>query len=289
MTALYRGYDAQGLALQYSPRQTVRDAPSLIEGWGRKAAAFRRHAGGTLDIPFGDRPEEKLDLFRPPGSSRPPLHLYIHGGRWQRFYKEDFSHVAAGLLAHGVAVAVTSHSLCPAVTISDIIEQVRRAVSFLFREAARLEVATDHFQVCGHSSGAHLAACLVATDWPELGLAGGLVKSAILLSGIYDVEPLRHVETGTPLHLDAESARQASPVFWQPRCRGPLLLAVGSEESSEYHRQAAALAESWDAAGVTADRLSLPGRNHFTVIDELAAPDGALTLRALSMVGRRAH
>jgi arylformamidase len=287
MTALYQGYDAEGLAWQYSPRLSVKEGPALMEGWPRQAAAFRREAGGTLDIAYGPRPEEKLDLFRPAGAGRPPLHLFIHGGYWQRFYKEDFSHVAAGLLAHGVGVAVASYTLCPAVTIAEIVDQMRRAAAFLWREAGRLAVAADRFQVSGHSAGGHLTACLMATDWPSLepGLPADLVRSAIPISGVFEVEPLRHTEIGSPLHLDAEAARRVSPLFWEPRCRGPLLLAVGGEESPEFHRQSAALAERWRTAGVPAETLSLPGRNHYTVLDELAAPDGALTRRALSLLG----
>ncbi|MFO1057370.1 MAG: alpha/beta hydrolase [Dongiaceae bacterium] len=294
MTALYRGYDAEGLAWQYSPRLSVKEGPALMEGWTRDAAAFRHQAGGTLDIAYGPRPEEKLDLFRPAGGSgaRPPLHLFIHGGYWQRFYKEDFSHVAGGLLAHGVAVAVASYTLCPEVTIGEIVDQMRRCAAFLWREAGRLEVAVDRFQVSGHSAGGHLTAALVATDWPALGagLPADLVKSAIPISGVFEVEPLRHTDIGKPLHLDdADAARQVSPLLWEPRSRGPLLLAVGGDESAEFHRQSAALAERWGAAGVPAETLSLPGRNHYTVLEELAAPDGALTRRALSLLGHPAR
>jgi arylformamidase len=289
MTALYQGYDAEGLTFQYSPRLSVKEGPALMEGWTRDAAAFRRKVSGTLDIAYGSRPEEKLDLFRPAGGGRAPLHLFIHGGYWQRFYKEDFSHVAAGLLAHGVAVAVASYTLCPAVDIAEIVAQMRRCAAFLWREAASLEVAVDRFQVSGHSAGGHLTAALVATDWPAFaaGLPAGLVKSAIPISGVFEVEPLRHTEIGKPLHLDdAAAARAASPLFWAPRSLGPLLLAVGGDETPEFHRQSAALAERWGAAGVPAETLSLPGRNHYTVLEELAAPDGALTRRALSLLGR---
>src|SRR5207249_5587939 len=98
-------------------------------------------------------------------------HLFIHGGYWQRFYKQDFSHVAAGLVAHGVAVAVVNYSLCPAVGIGDIIDQMRRAAAFLWRQAETLGVDMSRFQVSGHSAGGHLTAALVATDWPQLDAA----------------------------------------------------------------------------------------------------------------------
>ena len=287
MTAIYRGYDAEQLLVQYSPRLTVAAAPQLIEGWTAAAAAFRSHAKATLDIAYGPGADETLDLFRPAGRN-PPLHLFIHGGYWQRFYKQDFSHVAAGLVAHGVAVAVVNYSLCPAVGIGDIVDQMRRAAAFLWRQAAALEVDVDRFQISGHSAGGHLTAALVATDWPELdpALPADLIKSAIPISGVFDIEPLRHIEIGDPLHLDAASARRLSPLFAEPRSRGPLLLAVGGDESVEFHRQSAALAERWGKAGVPAETLSLPGRNHFTVLEELADPAGVLTRRALGLLGR---
>jgi arylformamidase len=287
MTAIYRGYDAEQLLVQYSPRLTVAEAPQLIEGWTAAAAAFRSHAKATLDIAYGPGADETLDLFRPAGRN-PPLHLFIHGGYWQRFYKQDFSHVAAGLVAHGVAVAVVNYSLCPAVGIGDIVDQMRRAAAFLWRQAAALEVDVDRFQISGHSAGGHLTAALVATDWPELdaALPADLIKSAIPISGVFDIEPLRHIEIGDPLHLDEASARRLSPLFAEPRSRGPLLLAVGGDESAEFHRQSAALAERWGKAGVPAETLSLPGRNHFTILEELADPAGGLTRRALALLGR---
>lgn len=287
MTAIYQGYDAEQLLWQYSPRLTVKEAPQLIEGWQVAAAAFRRKAKATLDIPYGPSPDETLDLFRPEGE-RPPLHLFIHGGYWQRFYKQDFSHVAAGLGAHGVAVAVVNYSLCPAVGIGDIIDQMRRAAAFLWRQAGTLGVDMSRFQVSGHSAGGHLTAALVATDWPQLdaALPADLIKSAIPISGVFEIEPLRHIEIGDPLHLDEAEARRLSPLFQPPRAKGPLLLAVGGDETPEFHRQSAALAERWGKDGVAAETLSLPGRNHFTVLEELADPGGTLTRRALALLGR---
>src|SRR5262249_19684601 len=113
-----------------------------------------------------------------------------------------------------------------------------------------------------------------------------LIKSAIPISGVFEIEPLRHTEIGDPLQLDEASARRLSPLFQAPRARGPLLLAVGGEETPEFHRQSAALAERWGKEGIAADTLSLPGRNHFTVLEELADPDGALTRRALALLRR---
>jgi len=285
MTAIYQGYDAGQLLRQYSPRLTVTEAPQLIEGWQAAAADYRRRAGGTLDIAYGPGADETLDLVRPAGA-RPPLHLFIHGGYWQRFYKQDFSHVAAGLVAHGVAVAVVNYSLCPAVGIGDIVGQMRRAAAFLWREAAALDVDIGRFQVSGHSAGGHLTAALVATDWPSVDAAvpADLIGSAIPISGVFEIEPLRHIEIGDPLHLDAESARRLSPLSEAPRARGPLLLAVGGDESSEFHRQSASLAERWGRQGVAAEILSLPGRNHFTVLEELADPAGGITRRALALL-----
>ena len=287
MTAIYRGYDAEQLLVQYSPRLSIKDAPQIIEGWQVAAAGFRRRAKATLDIPYGPGVDETLDLFRPEGK-RPPLHLFIHGGYWQRFYKQDFSHVAAGLVAHGVAVAVVNYTLCPAVGIGDIIDQMRRAAAFLWREAASLDVDVSKLQVSGHSAGGHLTAELVATDWPRIdaALPADMIKSAIPISGVFEIEPLRHIDIGDPLHLDESSARRLSPLFDEPRAKGPLLLAVGGDESPEFHRQSAALAERWGKKGVAAETLSLPGRNHFTILEELADPAGGLTRRALALLGR---
>src|SRR5260221_14251780 len=178
----------------------MRAPRKIMEGGRAAAGGSRRGARPTLDPPCGRGAEETLDLSRR-GGGRPPLHLFIHGGYWQRFYKQDFSHVAAGLVAHGVAVAVVNYSLGPGVGIGDIIGQMRRAAAFLWREAASLDVDVSQLQVSGHSAGGPLPAALVATDWPRIdaALPADMIRSGVPISGVFEIEQQRSIVIVDPL------------------------------------------------------------------------------------------
>ncbi len=178
----------------------------------------------------------------------------------------------------GVAVAVLNYPLCPDAALHEIVASVRRACGWLWKHGSDLGADRERLQACGHSAGGHLTAMLMATDWPSVApdVPHDLVKSGIAISGLFELEPLRHTSINRALRLGPESARANSPRYLAPTVPGPLVLAVGALESDEYHRQSQEFAGAWRAQGVDVRALELPARNHFTVLDELCAPRGAL-------------
>jgi arylformamidase len=189
-----------------------------------------------------------------------------------------FSHMARGLNGRGIAVAVVGYDLCPVVTIADIIEQIRRACVFLWQRRGR------RMFVCGHSAGGHLAAAMVATDWPSLypKAPADLVSSGYAISGIFDLSPLIGVSANQDLRLDASEARKVSPAFW-PLVPGRTLDAVvGGIESSEFKRQSRVIAQAWQNAAQTRYE-EIAGANHFTVIDPLTNPQSAMVARVAEL------
>ncbi len=200
--------------------------------------------------------------------------MFIHGGYWQKLDRSFFSYAARGLNLRGVSVAVPSYDLCPAVTVGDIIGQMRSAA----RELARLG---RPLVASGHSAGGHLSACLLATDWPEISpeLPADLVTSAYAISGVFDLEPLIATSMNTALQLDAATAHALSPLRWPAPRRGLLDAVVGGAESSEFLRQSRQMADTWGSAGLATRYEALPDANHFTVVLPLArsrfSDDGA--------------
>jgi arylformamidase len=214
-------------------------------------------------------------LFAPDNNAAASLALFIHGGYWRSLDPSLFSHMARGLNAHGVAVAVAGYDLCPVVTIAAIIDEVRHACLFLWQRLGR------RIMVYGHSAGGHLAAALVATDWQALypKLPRDLVPAACAISGVFDLTPLVEVTMNEDLQLDEAKARQISPLFW-PAPKGRAFDAVvGGLESSEFLRQSRDITDTWTKAGVATRYQEIAGANHFTVIDALADPDSALVGR----------
>lgn len=260
------------LERHYNVRAAVPEHLEFFESWRRRSEAFRKASDAALDIAYGPSPAETLDLF-PAGVSGAPLHMFIHGGYWQALDKSDSSFLAEALVAAGVNVAVVNYALCPDVALEEIVAQMRRAALWLWAHAGDYGADPDRFQVSGHSAGGHLVGMLMATDWPELEPKAprGLVRSGIAVSGLFDLEPLRHTTINDKVGMDRETARANSPLFLDPTApAAPLLLAVGGLESEGFHRQSDAMCEAWRAKGVPVERITLADRHHISAVEALA-------------------
>ena len=261
------------LEAEYNNRAKVPEHPAIRERWQRDAAALRTtHPDVECDVPYGPTPRQALDIFWPAAGRSAPLAIFVHGGYWQGLDRSMFSHLATGLLTHGVAVAMPSYDLCPQVTLAVLVEQVRDAAAFLARRRGGRMLAS------GHSAGGHLAAMLLATDWAARGLPADTITAALPISGLFDLPPLTHTSVNTAVGLDEAEARRLSPLFL-PRPPGRLHAIVGGAEGAEYTRQASSIADAW---GGTWE--ALPGRNHFTVVEPLADPNSIVVAKALSML-----
>jgi arylformamidase len=267
--------------VEYNNRARVPENPALMAGWARDAAAYRETCAPRRII-YGSGARHVIDFFTSHGQQlgEGPLVVFIHGGYWQALDGSWFSHMARGLNAHGIAVAVPTYDLCPQVSVADIIEQMRQATFVLSRLSDRLIVS-------GHSAGGHLAACMLATDWKtyDASLPTNLVGAAYAISGLFELEPLVPTSINKALGLDQASAHAASPLFWKPPTHGSLDAVVGELESAEYHRQSRSIVEVWGQAGISTQYGAVPAANHFTAIAPLADPASPMTLRLKELAG----
>lgn len=244
---------ARDLEAEYNNRARVPEHPAIIASWAADAAAYRE-ANPPRVIAYGGREREKMDVFNA-GDGGASV-MFIHGGYWQALDRSFFSHLARGLNAHGVRVAVPSYDLCPNVGVGAIIEQMRAACAALHEESGAPVIAS------GHSAGGHLAACLLALD--------AHVPAAYAISGVFDLAPLVPTSLNHALLLDDAEAKALSPLFW-PAPDGKVLDAVvGGDESREFLRQSRDMADTWGADGVITRYEAIAGANHFTVIAPLA-------------------
>ncbi len=269
------------LEAEYNNRARVPGHPEVMAGWARDAEAYRKEAGERLQvIDYGPSPRQKIDLFRPaqPDASARVV-IFIHGGYWQALDRSMFSHMAKGLNAHGVPVAVAGYDLCPEVPLGQIIEQLIVAGELMYKLSGRPIVAA------GHSAGGHLAACLAATDWTSLDFSypERLVRAGLAISGLFELEPLVPTSVNAKLSLTLDAARSYSPRLWPAPSGVNFDAWVGAEESDEYHRQSAGIAAVWQAAGNDTRLVKVPGANHFTVIGGLAEAGDAMTRRIAEM------
>lgn len=271
---------------EYNNRARVPEHPEIFARWAREAEDYRAEAmkerRAELGLSYGSSLRQFIDLFSARRAVKAPLALFIHGGYWRSLDPSLFSHMARGLNAHDVTVAVVGYDLCPEVTIAEIIEQIRHACLFLWLRTGQ------RMMIYGHSAGGHLAATMLATEWqaryPKA--PPDLVPAAYSISGLFDLTPLVGIPMAHDLRLDESEARSLSPLFWPAPKGRPFDAVVGALESSEFLRQSRTVADSWGKAGAQTRYEAIPGANHFTVIDALADPHSAM-VRRLAELARR--
>lgn len=266
------------LDAEYNNRALVQDHPVHIARWHAEAKAYRAAASAELDVPYGARPRNRVDIFHAKGGGETgPMVLFIHGGYWRSLDKSAFSHLAGPANAHGLDVAIVGYSLCPDVTISDIIDEVRQCCLFLGQRSGRRLLVT------GHSAGGHLAACMAATDWQLYGARPDLVQAALSVSGLFDLRPLIATHMNEDLRLDPVEATATSPLLWPVPNVVPFDSWVGGEESFEFIRQARSLPAAWRGLGIPVRSVVVAGENHFSMGDLLSRANHPMTRRLLEL------
>ncbi len=286
-TAIWQDYDQPGLDAQYNNRKRFPDYIDRFAAWADWSRGTRDKLNCRLDVAFGEQATEKLDIF-PANQSGALIYVFIHGGYWYSLDKGDCSYVAEGMVPHGVTTVVNNYVLAPHASMDEIVRQNRAALAWLWQNAAEFGGDRDRIYVTGHSAGGHLAAMLLATDWPnfEVGLPRDLVKGACAISGLFELEPIQLSYLNQKLGMDPQMAKRNSPALLDYPIEAPLLLIVGKDESDEYHRQSEVMAEKWRKLGYP-QQLHVPdGLDHFAIVDSLIDPNAELVQWQLNSMPR---
>jgi arylformamidase len=261
---MYRGMDRAALDAAYNNGAAVRDSAQIVADWEARSARLRAKHPESMDLRYGKDERNRIDYFAARRDG--PVLMFIHGGYWQNRAKELFAFVAGGPLAWGINVALIGYTLAPQKRLDGIVAEIHAAASWLAQSIPMLGGDPKQLFVSGWSAGGHLTA--MAMSHPA-------VKGGLAISGIYDLEPMRLSYINDKLRLDEDEARRNSPGLTDK----PLLIAYGAAELPEMCRQ------SEDYSGLLKTRAeAIPGRNHFTVLEDLASPHGALTALARKLV-----
>jgi acetyl esterase/lipase len=256
--------DRPALDAAYNNGAAVANSAQIIAGWQRRSDALRAKHAHTMDMRYGDAPRNCIDYFE--ADEGAPLLVFIHGGYWQSRSRELFAFLAAGPLAHGINVALAGYTLAPEKRLDAIAAEIAAALDWI-----SLNLAHSGIYLSGWSAGGHLTAMAM----PHAAVRGGLA-----ISGVYDLEPIRLCYLNEKLGLDEAEAKRNSPLLHPEAVDKPLIVAYGKAELPELQRQSETYARSVLGAALHAG----PGHNHFTILEELASPKGALTGVLTTMV-----
>ncbi|PWT86771.1 MAG: alpha/beta hydrolase [Proteobacteria bacterium] len=263
--------DRVALDAAYNNTVAVADSTQWIARWTDASAKLRQTPSARLDIAYGKRPRARLD-YLPCQATRAPLFVFIHGGYWQRNDKDMFTCMAEGPLARGFDVALPGYTLGPDARLRDIVGEINDALTFLAEHSKNFGFDRDRLFVGGWSAGGHLTAAVCSHPT----FAGG-----VPISGIFDLEPVALNYLNEKLNLDASEIAELSPLRALPSRMPPLRLFAGGKELPELQRQSIDYAQAARESALPVDLTILPGHNHYSILEELRRPDGAIT-RALS-------
>jgi len=272
---LYRGMDRTQLDAAYNNTAAVPERDAIVADWAARSATVRGEHASHLDLTYGDSPRERLDLFLAANPKAPTL-AFIHGGYWQMNDKESFAFFAEGLLPLGINLAVVEYTLAPAARLDRIVAEVRRSVHWLAEHLGDYGADPARLYVAGHSAGGHLTTMTMPLP---------VVRGGLAISGIYDLEPIRLNYLNERLGLDAAEVERNSPLLHLPGAAGELVVAYGTRELPELRRQSIDYGQAWTERGLHGHLLPVDGTNHFTILEALANPRGALTRALLDIIG----
>lgn len=260
---IWRGFTREALDIAYNNTAACPHAAETLAAFSARSEVVRARSCAIRNRAYGPKERQRFDLLAS-GQPEAPLLVFIHGGYWQRNHKDMFTTMAEGALAQGFDAALIGYTLAPEASLTEIIAECEAAI-----RAIRAETGPRTVVVSGWSAGGHLAARLV--EMPE-------VDAALAISGIFDLEPIRLGELNEKLRLTQEEASAESPLNRITRAPKPVVITYGTAELPELQRQSRDYLVARENAGLPGFILPLAGKDHFTILAELADPDGALTL-----------
>ena len=263
---VFLDYTQEELNWQYDHSKRFPDTSIFQKERGDASVAAQKKVKGLLNVPYGDDKREVLDIFPAENTEKAPVIVFMHGGAWTRGSKEGYSFPAAEFVPRGVTWVATEFTNVPQGTLSNQVRQNRDAVAWVYNNADAYNWDRDRIYIAGHSSGGHMCAMSLVTDWKHLyGLPSDLIKGAVAISGMYDLEAVYLSYRNTYLNLSQNDWRENSPIFHIPAvCDTPLLIGCAEHDTEEFHRQPEGFIKAWQSAGHSGEFIELMGRHHLT-------------------------
>jgi arylformamidase len=282
---LWAGLSDEEHEFQYNPQRAFPDFKDHQAARAPANAEARRRLRAVLDIPYGDHPLRRLDVF-PAEGERSPVHVFIHGGYWRAQDKENFAFVADLFVAHGITAVVVNYELGPASTLDGVAESALAAFEWVLREIGTHGGDPGRVSLSGHSAGAHLGAEILAADWAARGLDPAVIRGAVLISGIFDPAPTMLTSVQADLHLTPEIVARRNVEARPIRVECPVAVVAGGREPWHWIDQSYRYAHHLHRAGRDPEVRIVPGFGHFDIINQYMDPRSPIARLCLAMAGR---
>jgi arylformamidase len=286
MSFVYRYYDQAELERQLNARATVPDIMPILARYASESARMRAQLSCRLSVPYGASEPERLDIFPAATGGPSPIFVFLHGGYWRLLDSADSCFMAECLTRAGACVVAVNYALAPQVTLAEIVRQCRAAVAWVHKHAPEFGGDPARIHVSGSSAGGHLAAMLLAPGWEsEFGVPNAVVAGATLLSGLYDLEPVRLGHPNEWLKLGAADVAALSPLSHLPERAVPVIVSYAPSETDEFKRQSEAYMAAAMARGCSVRFVPMPGTSHYDIVFGLADPENPLARTAIEVMG----
>ena len=271
----------------YAPSRALPDSVFLahLDLYRDRSTAVYAELPHRRDLCYDAASGQCLDIFPAPGPGLKPAFVFIHGGYWRMLSKNESVYMAPAFTGLGIALVAPDYALAPAAQLEEIVRQVRAALAWLHRHGAEHGIDPARLYVGGHSAGGHLTAALVASGWREaFGLPDDVIKGAMPVSGVFDLEPISRSFVNEWMGLDRARVEALSPIRHLPVSPCKMVVAWGGDETSGFHDQSRAWLAAWRAAGFPAAELLVPGRHHFDIVLDWCDPDSTMTRACVAMI-----
>ncbi len=263
---LYRGFTQEELDQEYSPRSMIGgDLTPYVQSWAALSAQNRARMECHENLSYGDSPTQVLDFFPAKGAGA-PLHVFIHGGYWQAISQRESAMMAPAMIEAEHSFATLNYTLAPDARIGDMIAECRNALLWLASQASELGFDPSRITLSGHSAGGHLASMVMATSADALARAGLRVRDVILISGIFDMEPISLTPVNDPLRLTPVEVHDLSPILHLPAPGPRYRVTVGERDTPEFIRQSRDYAELLRKGGHSVSFDLQKGVHHFDIV-----------------------
>ena len=266
---------------EFNPRCAVPEAAEYSAKSKIKSEQAHQKFSDIEQRRYGQEPLATFN-FRRSSRTNQPLFVFIHGGYWRARDKNDFGYVFNALEPSNANVAVLNYDLCPQVTVRQITAQIQQAMLWLHANAGELGFDPKRIFVAGHSAGAHLIAMMMAQEASVFSIPDGMISKAYLISGIYELSPVLNISVNEEIRLKPEDVYALSPIHLPPSNKTPYEIIVGEAEPPSWVAQSVDFSSYLDQQGAKSSLTILPGRHHYSILQDMEEPGGVLAARFIN-------